>query len=122
MSGCSVTQSEAAKNWPEGVVSVNLTMNPYLLALALEAALKDGMKLWEFINTALWEKLGRPDRDALMEFAANMEVVDEDPKWKKRLQIAARHEVAVAACRREQMEQTSSPTAQEGNGDWERGT
>jgi hypothetical protein len=119
MSVCSVTRSEAAKHWPEGVISVNLTMNPYLLALAFEESLKGGVKLWEFINDALWEKLGRPERDTLMEFAANMEVVEEDPKWKKRLQIAARHEVAVAACRRENMEQSDPEASPRGNGDQE---
>ncbi len=120
MSVCSLTHSDAAKNWPEGIISVNLTMNPYLLAFAFEESLKGGMKLWEFVNAALWEKLGRPDRDTLMAFAANMEVDEEDPKWKKRLQITARHEVAVAACKREQMEQANGPTSEaDGNGDKE---
>ncbi len=94
---CSITQSDAAKNWPEGIISVKMTMNPYLLAMAIEESLGKGMRLWEYINAALWEKLGKPDHDTLMEFAANIEVFDEDPKWKKRLKITARHEVEVAA-------------------------
>ena len=94
---CSMGQSEAAKNWPEGVISVRMTMNPYLLAMAIEESLGKGIRLWEFLNTAVWEKLGKPDHDTLMEFAANLEIFDEDPKWKKRLKITARHEVEVAA-------------------------
>ena len=90
MSTCSVAQSQAAKKWPEGIISAKLTMNPYLLAMAFEESMKAGSQLWEYINAALWEKLGEPDRDKLLEFAANMEVFDEDPKWKKRLKIAAR--------------------------------
>jgi len=99
MTGCSITKSEAARNWPEGIVSVKLTMNPYLLAMAIEEALKKGMNVWELINTALWEKLGCPDKMTLMKFASDMEIFDEDPKWKKRLKITAAHEVAVAEFR-----------------------
>jgi hypothetical protein len=106
-SGCSVTRSEGAKNWPEGIISVKMTMNPYLLAMAFEEALEDGMQLWELLNIALWEKLGCPDRESLMKFAADMEIFEEDPKWKKRLKITAAHEVAVAEYRK-QMEQESS--------------
>jgi hypothetical protein len=101
MSNCAVAQSEAAKKWPEGLVSAKLTMNPYLLAMAFEEAMKAGSQLWEFINTAVWEKLGEPDRDKLLEFAANMEVFDEDPKWKKRLKISARYEMGLEEFRKE---------------------
>jgi hypothetical protein len=34
-----------------------------------------------------------------MEFAANMEVFDEDPKWQRRLKITARFEVEATAQR-----------------------
>ncbi len=95
MSECSLTLSTESQQWPEGTVSVRLTMNPYLLAMALEHAINHGIKLWEFINIALWEKMGRPDRDALLEYAANIELDEEDPKWKKRLKITARHELEV---------------------------
>jgi hypothetical protein len=116
MDECSVTRSEAADNWPEGIISVKMTMNPYLLAMAIEKSLGSGLKLWEFINTALWEKLGKPDHDTLMDFAANMEVFDEDPKWKKRLKITARHEVEVAAFKKSlQEEQELCPTPSDGN-------
>ncbi len=114
---CSIAESEAAKNWPEGIISVKMTMSPYLLAMAIEKSLENGMKLWEFINTALWEKLGKPDHGTLMEFAANIEVFDEDPKWKKRLKITARHEVEVAAYRKaleDAKELESTPS--DGNG------
>ena len=114
---CSMTRSEASKNWPEGTISVKVTMNPYLFAIALEEALRMGMKPWELINVALWEKLGKPDHDTLMEFAANLEIEDEDPKWKKRLQITARHEVAVAAFRKEQALRSEEPApSSEGDG------
>ncbi len=93
MSECSLTTSKESQNWPEATISVKLTMNPYLLAMAFEDAMSKGMKLWEFINIALWEKLGKPDEDALLEYAANIELDDEDPKWKKRLKITARHEI-----------------------------
>lgn len=117
MEGCSVTQSEAAKNWPEGIISVKMTMNPYLLAYAIEESLKSGAMLWEFINVALWESLGKPDHDTLMEFAASMDVEDEDPKWKKRLKITARHEVEMAAYRKAvQAEAELCPTPSDGNG------
>ncbi|MDQ7785356.1 MAG: hypothetical protein RDU20_20905 [Desulfomonilaceae bacterium] len=118
MVDCSMTQSEAAKNWPEGVISVKMTMNPYVLAMALEESLVKGIRLWEFVNTALWEKLGKPDHDTLMEFAANLEVFDEDPKWKKRLKITARHEVEVAAYKkslRDQDEPESIPADGDGH-------
>ncbi|MBI4965423.1 MAG: hypothetical protein HY913_19255 [Desulfomonile tiedjei] len=108
MSQCSLTQSEASKNWPEGVISVKLTMNSYLLAMAIEESLNRGMKLWELINLALWKELGEPDFDALLGAAANMEIFDEDPKWKKRLKIAARHELAVAEFRKQLVVEDSS--------------
>lgn len=98
---CSVTSSEASKNWPEGTVVVKLTMNPYVFAMAMEECFQHGMKPWEFINVAIWEKLGKPDQDTLMKFAANLEACDEDPKWKKRLIITARHELAMARAREE---------------------
>ena len=105
MSQCSITASDEAKNWPEGLISVKITMNPYILAMAGEESLKNGMKLWEFINLAIWEKMGKPSQAELTEFAASFEIFDEDPKWKKRLQIAARHEVAVAEVRRQAAEE-----------------
>ena len=101
---CSMTQSPEANNWPEGIISVKMTMNAYILAMAIEEAYKSGMRPWEFINKALWEKLGSPDHDALMKFAADLEIDDEDPKWKKRLRITARHEVAVDTYRKELQE------------------
>lgn len=101
MTQCSLTRSEAAKNWPEGIISVKLTTNPYLFALALHQASKEGVKPWEYINLAIWEKLGKPDHDTLMKFAAELELVDEDPKWMKRLKITARHELEVAALKKE---------------------
>jgi hypothetical protein len=101
MSECSLTQSEESKNWPEGIISVKLTMNAYLLAMAFEESLKRGMKAWELINTALWKELGSPDFDTLLALAANMEIFEEDPKWKKRLKIAARHELALAEFRKQ---------------------
>ncbi len=81
---CSITKSPAAQNWPEGIITVKLTMNPYLFAMAHEEAAKQGLSVWEIVNIALWEKLGKPDRVALMEFAATLDLNDEDPKWKKR--------------------------------------
>lgn len=93
MSECSVTTSKESQHWPGGTISVKLTMNPYLLAMAFEHAMNQGMKLWELINIALWEKLGKPDEDALLDYAANIEMDEEDPKWKKRLKITARHEL-----------------------------
>jgi len=115
---CSLTRSEDSKNWPEGIISVKVTMNPYIFALAMEESYKAGMKPWELINLALWEKLGKPDHDTLMEFAANLQIDDEDPKWKKRLKITARHEVDVAALRKESARtpEESSQTS-DGNGD-----
>ena len=117
MTQCSITQSHEATNWPEGTISVKLTMNPYLLAMAFEQSLNTGTKLWEFVNMALWEKLGKPDQDVLMEFAADMEIVDEDPKWKKRLKITARHEVEMKKFKR-QMGENLDPDKDfsEGNG------
>lgn len=101
MSECSVTSSEEAKNWPEGIISAKMTMNPYILAMAGEESMKCGMKLWELINVAIWEKLGKPSYDELTQFAASLEIFDEDPKWKKRLKIAASHEIAVSATKEE---------------------
>ncbi len=117
MGTCAVAQSEAARKWPEGVISAKLTMNPYLLAMAFEESMKAGVQLWEFINTALWEKLGEPDREKLLEFAANMEVFDEDPKWKKRLKIAARYEMGLEEFRKELVDEPFPATnVSEGNG------
>lgn len=101
MTQCSLTRSEASQNWPEGLISVKLTTNPYLFALTLHEASKEGLKPWEFISVAVWEKLGKPDHDTLMKFAAELEIVDEDPKWMKRLKITARHELEVAALKQE---------------------
>lgn len=109
MSQCSITASDEAKNWPEGLISAKITMNPYILAMAGEVSLKNGMKLWEFINLAIWEKMGKPSHEGLTELAANLEIFDEDPKWKKRLQIAARHEVAVAEVRRQAAAELDAP-------------
>ena len=119
MQQCSLSQSEEAKNWPDAVISVKLTMNPYLLAMAIEESLTRGIKLWELINSGLWEKLGKPDHDTLMEFAANMEVDDLDPKWKKRLKLTARHEVEVAALKRameQEQDLSSTVPGPESNG------
>ena len=117
MGTCAVAQSEAARKWPEGIISAKLTMNPYLLAMGFEEAMKAGVQFWEFINTALWEKLGEPDQDKLLEFAANMEVFDEDPKWKKRLKIAARYEMGLEEFRKELGEKPLPATSvSEGNG------
>lgn len=112
---CSMTSSDAAKNWPEGTVSVRVTMNPYVFAMAMEQCFKEGMKPWEYINAAIWEKLGKPDHDTLMEFAANLEIFDEDPKWKKRLKINARHEVEIAKAREELM-RMHGPEPSDGDG------
>jgi hypothetical protein len=122
MATCAVAQSEAAKKWPEGLISAKMTMNPYLLAMAFEESMKAGAQLWEFINTAVWEKLGEPDRDKLLEFAANMEVFDEDPKWKKRLKISARYELGLEQFRKELGDEPLSVgTTSGGNGETEVG-
>lgn len=90
---CMPTQSEASKHWPEGTISARVTVNPYVYALAVEEAFKQGMKPWEYVMVALWEKLGKPDEQTLLEFAAHMEIDEEDPKWLKRLRLTARHEL-----------------------------
>jgi hypothetical protein len=95
MSTCSLTKTEESRKWPEGIVSVKLTMNPYLLVLAEEMAAKAGLKVWEYINVALWEKMGQPSREELTNFAAVFEMDELDPKWKKRLKLAARHEIEI---------------------------
>lgn len=95
MTACSTTKTEESKNWPEGIISVKLTMNPYILAFAEEKSLQSDMRLWEFINLALWEKLGKPSELELLAFASSIEVDDLDPKWKKRLRLAARHEMEI---------------------------
>ncbi len=100
MTDCSVTNSEASKNWPEGIISVKLTMSPYLLTMAEEESEKCGLKLWEFINVALWEKMGKPDEQRLLSYAAELDLSEEDPKWKKRLRLTARHEIEVADYKR----------------------
>jgi len=104
MQHCSVTRSEASQNWPEGIISVKLTINPYIFAMAIEEAYKQGLQPWELLSVALWEKLGKPDCDTLTEFAANLDVSNEDPDWKKRLKITAAHEAAVAAVKRERQQ------------------
>jgi len=101
MQHCSVTRSEASQQWPEGIISVKLTMNPYIFAMAIEEAYRQGLQPWELVSLALWEKLGKPDREALTEFAASLDLADDDPDWKKRLKITAAHEAALAAARRE---------------------
>lgn len=103
MTNCTLTVSEAAEHWPDGVISVKLTMNPYLLTLAEEAAERTGMKIWELINVALWEKLGKPDQKSMLNYAAELDLSDDDPKWKKRLKLTARHEIEVMEHRQEQM-------------------
>jgi hypothetical protein len=109
MTQCSPTRSEASKNWPEGIIHVKITMNPYIYAMALEEAYKQGMKPWELINVALWEKIGKPDHDTLMNYAANVEIDEDDPKWLKRLKITAQHEVAVAAVRAQRADDEDRP-------------
>ncbi len=111
MSKCQITVSREAENWPEGLISAKLTMSPYILARAEEESLKNGMKLWEFINLAVWEKLGKPTRHELIAYAADLESFDEDPKWKKRLKIAARHELAVNELREERIAEMESSRA-----------
>lgn len=101
MPQCSLTRSEASHQWPEAIITAKITMNPYIFAMAIEEAYKQGLPPWELVNVALWEKLGKPDRDALTQFAANLDLADEDPEWKKRLKITAAHEAAVAAAQRE---------------------
>ncbi|MFC1836873.1 hypothetical protein ACFL2Q_19465 [Thermodesulfobacteriota bacterium] len=115
---CSPTQSDDAKNWPEGIISAKITMNPYVYALAIEEAYKQGISPWEYINLAIWEKIGKPDHDTLLEFAANQELADEDPKWKKRLKIGARYEVEMAAVRKQRAQeaQEDAPPSGDGNG------
>jgi hypothetical protein len=104
MQHCSITRSEDSQQWPEGIISVKLTMNPYIFAMAIEEAYRQELQPWELVSLALWEKLGKPDREALTEFAANLELADEDPDWKKRLKITAAHEAAVAAVKRERQQ------------------
>lgn len=99
MTECGLTLSEEASAWPEAVVSVKMTMNPYIYAFAIEKAHSLGMKPWEFINLAIWEKLGKPSSSDLTEFASNLQTDDEDPKWLKRLNITAKYEVESGAAR-----------------------
>lgn len=101
MTECTTTKTEESKNWPEGIISVKLTMNPYLLAFAEEKSVQSDIKLWELINVALWEKLGKPGESELLEFAGSIEVDDLDPKWKKRLKLAARHEIEIKSLLKE---------------------
>jgi hypothetical protein len=119
MQECSMTSSEASSNWPEGTISVRVTMNPYVFALAIDEAYKQGLKPWEFINAAIWDKLGKPDHKALMDYAANLELDDEDPKWKKRLKITAQHEIEMAAALKERAEALAqdTPDTADGNGE-----
>jgi hypothetical protein len=118
MSDCSMTRSKEAENWPEGTISVKLTMNPYLLAMAVEKALESGISLWEYVNAGLWEKLGKPSSCELTQFAASLEVDEDDPKWKKRLKVTARYESEVKKCRDFIMDESNRPVAcSDGNGD-----
>ena len=110
MSTCSLTKTQESKEWPEAIISLKLTMNPYLMVMAEEKAALDGLKLWEFINVALWEKMGKPSKEDLLIFAAGFEVDDLDPKWKKRLRLAARYEVEIQQAMLNQEEcQVSEP-------------
>lgn len=109
---CSLTHSEESKEWPEATISTRMTMNPYLLAKAREECFKHGVNTWEYLNVALWEKLGRPTHDELMEFAANMEVDEEDPKWVKRLKITAAHEMEMLRIKHERRQQSGNGDAQ----------
>jgi hypothetical protein len=93
MKQCGMTLSEGASEWPEAVISVKMTMNPYIYALAMEKAHREGLKPWEYINLAVWEKLGKPSSKELTEFAATLTTSEDDPKWLKRLGVAARFEV-----------------------------
>jgi hypothetical protein len=95
MSTCSLTKTQESKEWPEAIISLKLTMNPYLMVMAEDKAAHEGLKLWEFINVALWEKIGKPSKEELLNFAAGFELDDLDPKWKKRLKLAARYEVEI---------------------------
>ncbi len=117
MTQCSVTKPQASKNWPEGLISAKVTMNPYLYAMAIEKSLGEGVQPWELINVALWEKLGKPDHDTLLQFAANLEIADEDPKWLKRLMITARAEVAMAVLRQQRAAVADQARSQGNNGD-----
>lgn len=117
MSDCSITGSEASKNWPEGIISVKLTMNPYLLALAEDAAAGSGIKLWEFINLALWEKLGEPGQEAMLKHAARQDICEEDPKWKKRLKLTACHELEALAQRQTLIDERKKCDSDNGSGD-----
>lgn len=114
-STCSTVTSAEAKDWPDATVSTKMTMNPYILAMAEEEALKKGMRLWEYINLAIWEKLDKPGQEKLTEFAANLELDDEDPKWKKRLKVTARFEVE----KEEYIEQMTQTAEKPGNGSGE---
>ena len=110
MSTCSLTKTQESKEWPEAIISLKLTMNPYLMVMAEEKAALDGLKLWEFINVALWEKMGKPSKEDLLNFAAGFELDDLDPKWKKRLKLAARYEVEIQQAMLNQEEyQVSEP-------------
>lgn len=111
-STCSTVTSEQAQQWPDATISTKNTMNPYILAMAEEHAFKQGLRPWEFINLAIWERLGKPSHDELMEFAANLDIDDDDPKWKKRLRIAARFEVE----KEEFMERVKGAAEDSGNG------
>jgi hypothetical protein len=98
MKQCGMTLSEAASEWPEAIVSVKMTMNPYVYAFAIDKAHSLGLKPWEFINLAIWEKIGKPSASELTEFASKLETDEEDPNWLKRLKITAKYEVESGAC------------------------
>jgi hypothetical protein len=65
---------------------------------------------------AMWERLGKPDHDALMGFAAGMDVDEEDPKWKKRLKLTARYEVEVARQQETMMTESNEMLQGQGQG------
>ena len=38
MSTCSLTKTQESKEWPEAIISLKLTMNPYLMVMAEDKA------------------------------------------------------------------------------------
>jgi len=84
--------------WPEGSLSIKFLVNPYLLLFAIKGCQELGVELGEFINKAIWEKLGKPDRDELIRLAAETEISEEHPRWMKHLQTTALFELSRQAC------------------------
>jgi hypothetical protein len=84
--------------WPEGSLSIKFMVNPYLLLFAITRCQELTVELGELINVALWEKLGKPDRDELVRLAAEMEVSEEHPRWMRHLQTTANFELSRQAC------------------------